>query len=169
MSALIALLNLTDSFTFVRGLCIMGIAICIYAIKVEAVVLGEKKRNGKPSYSQLCDVNESVSCTLVLTSKYSHMAKLIFKLHDESFFNLSNAQYGLMFYIALLIFHIYPFTLFPFHSWFVLLGAIGSVVASCGLAYILKYILHNLCLICLCMYVVNVLLLISSIMRFVNA
>ena len=166
MSPITALLSLTDSFGFVISLCVLGIAICIYAIKVETVVMSEKKRNGKPSFTQICDVNESISCSLVLTSSYSHMAKMMFGLDENSVFNHSNAEYGLLFYIGLLIFHIYPFTLLPFHSWLFLLGTAGSVAASCGLAWILKYRLHSLCLICVCMYVVNILLFISSVRRF---
>lgn len=167
MSVIVSLLQLTASFGFVVSLCIAGIFICIYAIKVEAAVFAEKKKNGKPQFNQACDLGEHVSCSLVLTSKYSHMAKLMFKLDEKSMFNLSNAQYGLMYYTGLLIFHLYPFSRLPFHSELFLLGTTGSVVASLGLAYILKYILGNLCLICVGMYIVNALLFVSSIMRVV--
>lgn len=160
LTILMSLLNFTDSFAFVSGLCVIGVLACLYAIDIES-------SGKKPKYQRICDVNESMSCTLVLTSKYAHMAKLMFKLDENSMFNLSNAQYGLMFYIGLFVFQFYPFTLIPFHDVLFLLATSASVVGSIGLALILKYILHNLCMICVCMYVINTLLFISTVMHMI--
>lgn len=165
MSPFTALLSLTDSFSFVISLCVIGITLCIYAIKVETTGFSEKKKTGVAPRIHICDVNDSMSCTFVLTSEYSHMMKMVFGLAENSILNHSNAEYGLVFYIGLLIFHFYPFTLMPLHSWIFLLGTTGSVAASCVLAWILKYRLHNFCMICVCMYIINVLLFISSLRR----
>jgi uncharacterized membrane protein len=165
----IVLFNLAGSFYFVVGLCVLGVLVCLYAINVETIGFGEMKKNRKPSYTQMCDINESISCTLVLTSEYSHMARRTFNLDENSIFNLSNAQYGLIYYVGILFFQFYPFTLIPFHSWLFLLGTIASVLASCGLAFILKYRLHNFCMICALMYVINDVLLACAVMRLINA
>lgn len=152
MSALVSIIN--SSPNLVSSLCIMGIGACLYAIGIE---------KSKTKHKRMCDVNESMSCTLVLTSKYGHMAKLLFHLDENSFFNMSNAQYGLFFYLGLMVFQLYPFTLIPYHSFSFLLATSSSVIASLGLAYILYYILHNFCMICVCMYIINSLLLLCAI------
>lgn len=147
-------------------LCLLGILTCVYAVKVEEAGISETKAHGKVLKSQGCDVDDEMSCSLVFSSEYSHMAKKLFKLHENSRFNWSNAHYGLVFYIGLFVFNLYPFTLLPFHSSLFLLGTTGSVVASLGLAYILKYILHNFCMICVGMYIINSLLFVSALWQF---
>jgi len=161
-------LNLTDSFQFVVNLCVIGIIVCLYAIKIEKDEDEYKKDDDKQRVPRMCDINDSMSCTAVLTSKYSHMTKLIFGLSENSVFNYSNAHYGLVFYIGLLLFQFYPFTLIPYHEYIFLCMSIASIIASCGLAWILYYILHNFCMICVCMYIVNAFLLTSSIMHVIN-
>ena len=147
---------------FVSGLCIVGILICIYAIDIE------KSGAKKTQYKRICDVNESMSCTLVLTSKYGHMAKLLFNLSENSILNKSNAEYGLLFYIGMLLLSLLPSTIIPYHSQLFFLGTLSSVLASLGLAWILYAKLRNFCLICVTMYFINSLLLISSIADLVN-
>jgi len=168
MSLLTLVLDLTNSTGFIVSVCVIGAIICLYAIKVESVGFAEKKKYGKPQYKQICDVNESMSCTLVLTSKYSHMAKLMFNLNDNSIFNYSNAQYGLLFYISLLIFQFYPFTMIPYHNIIFLCLTLSSILASMGLAWILYSILMNFCMICVCMYIVNTLLCLSAIAHLIK-
>lgn len=165
MSYLAVFLELVETNWFVASLCMVGVLICLYAIKVETVGFSEKKAYGKPQYRQICDVNESMSCTLVLTSKYSHMVKLIFGLTDKSIFNYSNAQYGFAIYVGLLVVQFYPFTLLPYYDLVFLIVTGSSVLASMGLAWILYSVLHNFCLICFCMYMVNGLMFTSAIMR----
>lgn len=159
METLVNYLSFTDSTTFVVSLCIIGIAICIYASDIE-------RSHGK--VKRACDVSESMSCTLVLTSKYGHMAKLLFGLDEKSFFNMSNAQYGLFFYIGLLLFQFYPFTMIPYHDILFLIGTFTSVLASVGLAWILYFKLRNFCMVCVCMYIINLLMFTSSIVHLAN-
>lgn len=162
------LLNFTDTSTFVISVCVVGIVACLYAINIETNAKEETRRTGKPKYTSVCDMSKSMSCTRVLTSTYAHMVKYLFNLDENSIFNYSNAQYGLVFYCCLLIFHLYPFTLFPYHTFIFLCFSVASVIGSCGLAWILYHILHNLCMICVCMYVVNCLLLTSAVMHLIN-
>ena len=161
MSTVVSLLNVTDSYVFVSALCLVGVGACLYAVDIE-------KSGKKPKYKRMCDVSESMSCTLVLTSKYGHMAKLLFKLDEKSIFNMSNAQYGLIFYLGLFFFQFYPFTVLPYHSVLFLTATLSSVMASLGLAWILYYVLHNFCMICVCMYVINTLLFVSALVHMNN-
>jgi len=165
--SLIDFLNYTASFEFVIIWCIIGIGVCAYAIYIESEEYDNKKNDGKQT-ERLCDINDWISCTAVLNSEYSHMTKMIFGLKENNMFNWSNAHYGFAYYVLLLTFQFYPFTLIPYHNYLFLCGTIGSVLASCVLAYILRYILHQLCLICVFMYIVNAVLFTSSIMRIVN-
>jgi len=160
MSTFTPFLTFIDSNVFT--ICLIGIVICIYAVNIE-------KSGKNPKYKRLCDVNESMSCTLVLTSKYGHMAKLLFNLNEHSIFNMSNAQYGLLFYLGLLCFQFYPFTLLPYYDVLFFVATLSSVIASIGLAWILYYILHNFCMICVCMYIINSLLFTSAVMRLINS
>lgn len=150
------LLNYIDSVPFVITMCILAMAACRYAIKIE-------KDGG--SIKQACDINDVVTCSSVLNSEYAHMAKLVLKLQDDSPLNWSNAQYGLVAYAFLIIFQLYPFTLIPYHDYLFLAMTSVSVLASCGLAYILRYILKQFCAVCVFMYCINFLLFISSVMR----
>lgn len=134
-------------------LCIMAMAACDYAIKIE--------KAGK-SIKQACDINDVISCSSVLTSKYAHMVKLILKLEEDSPLNLSNAQYGLMAYFVLMIVQF-----LEYNQLFLIMTTV-SVIASLGLAYILRFILHQFCSVCAFMYGINFLLFVSSIMRIMS-
>lgn len=145
----------------IEALCCLGIAVCLYAIDIE-------KGGKKPKYKRVCDVNESMSCTLVLTSKYGHMAKLLLGLDDKSLFNRSNAEYGLLFYIGLLAFQFYPWTSLTWHPLLFFIGTLAAVLASIGLAGILYFVLHNFCMICVCMYLINSALFAAAAIRLIG-
>lgn len=145
-----------DLSIVITALSYVGIFICVYAMDIES---------GKKKYKRVCDVNESMSCTLVLTSKYGHMAKLLFNLNEKSFFNRSNAEYGLWFYIAMAFFQVYPFTMLPYHDLLFFFATLSSMIVSICLAGILYFILHNFCMICVCMYFLNTLLFLSAIIK----
>jgi vitamin-K-epoxide reductase (warfarin-sensitive) len=151
------MLQLTESTTFTIALSIVGILICLYAIDIE--------KSKKPKYARICDINDSMSCTIVLTSKYSHMVQLLFNLHPTHILNYSNAQYGLLFYTIILLLQ---FITIPHHNLIFFIMATSSLIASCGLAWILYNRLHNFCMICVCMYIINTLLTTSAIMRIIN-
>lgn len=135
-----------------------GITLCLYAIYVE--------ENGKnPEYVAVCDISNKVSCTKVLTSEYSHMAKLLFRLDDDDFFNMSNAQYGLIYYIILLGLPLLSFI--PYYNLIYFILTLSSVIASVALAAILYYILEEMCIVCITMYVINIILFAYSIVQII--
>ena len=152
----ILIVELLISVHFVVTVCVLAMAACCYAIKIE-------KDGG--STKQACDINDIVSCSSVLTSEYAHMVKLILKLDENHFLNLSNAQYGLISYFFLILFQFYPFTLLPYYDYIFLAMTSVSVLASFGLAYILRYVLKQFCAVCVFMYFLNVLLFVSSVLR----
>ena len=148
------------------GLCgICGIVVTLYAIYVERMAKS-KSGGGQSKYKAICDVNDSMSCTLVLTSKYSKMMGTIFNLDKDSWFNLPNTYYGLLFYVCVTLYPLYPFILIPFREVLLLGASLMSIVSSVMLAYILYFKLKNLCMVCIVTYVINITILLSAINEF---
>ena len=69
-------------------LAIIGFFVSIYAIIIERKAT---RNNGMNSY---CDLNDRVSCSKVLTSKYSKMTGVIFRLRESHLLNIPNTYYG---------------------------------------------------------------------------
>ncbi|XP_068100086.1 vitamin K epoxide reductase complex subunit 1-like protein 1 [Hyperolius riggenbachi] len=136
-------------------LCAAGIALSVYAYHVET------SRERDPEYLALCDVNPSISCSKVFTSRWGRGFGLVENiLGAQSLLNQPNSVFGMVFYTLQ-----------------VSLGFVGSVGAavtlvttslvsiagSLYLAYILFYILEDFCVICITTYVLNFFLLLLNI------
>lgn len=150
-----------EMLSFIFFLSFWGLVCSVYAIMIE---------NGNERKKRACDLNEAISCTRVLTSKYGHMMKLGFGLSDDHPLNFSNAYYGMAFYLLLPNF--YGFALhypFPGAASIFLLMTASSVAASIGLGYILYSRLKTLCLICVVTYVINTLLFMTAFVNFVSS
>ena len=117
-------------------LAVIGIILSIYAYSIE-------RKSKNKNYKALCDFNENVSCTIAFSSRYGKTL------------GISNSIYGTVFYLIILILSFYNLAI-------VFYLAILSVIGSIYLAYISFVKLKNACLICIGVYVVNILLLISS-------
>lgn len=163
VATIVDLIGSADSPAFIKILCALGVAVCYYAIHVETEALAAKKNDKK--YIPWCSIF-GASCTRALTSDFSHMTKLVFGLKQNSIFNYSNAQYGLAYYLCLLIANFYPFTMFPYHKLIFFCFTFTSVLASLGLGYILARVLKTFCTVCVTMYVINSLLMVSAVVRF---
>ncbi|AYV77270.1 MAG: vitamin K epoxide reductase complex subunit 1-like protein 1 [Barrevirus sp.] len=140
-----------DNIISLLGL--IGIAISLYAIYVERSARKSKR------YVAVCDMNESVSCSLVLISAYSKLGEVYLGLSKDSIFNLPNSYYGILFYIAITIYPIYPFTIIPFREVLFFGASILSIGVCCLLAWILYFKLNNFCAICATTYILNMFIL----------
>ena len=60
-------------------LCMLGISVCIYALSVEFHV------EANPEYEAMCDINDKMSCTKVLTSEYGKGFGLLGQYHSSLF------------------------------------------------------------------------------------
>jgi len=113
------------------------------------------------NYRPLCDVEEGVSCSSVLTSKYAKGFGLVGGLMgDEAHpLNQPNSVYGLAFYgLNFLLFAAFRGRSFVAELQFY--AVILANFVSCYLAYLLYAVLKNLCYVCVATYAVNFLLLI---------
>ena len=128
---------------------VIGALCTLYAIYVE------KRHEDNANYNAYCDINNRVSCTAVLKSPYARMVKKTFNLSDNSVFNVPNTYYGMLFYIAVILYNVYPFTLIPFREVLLLGASFCSLLVCVMLGYIMHYKLHNYCLVCIATYIVN--------------
>ena len=136
---------------------IAGILASLYAIYVEKMAndYSHGPRIGKKKYVALCDIGEGMSCSRVLTSDYAKLTSFVFRLSKDHPLNLPNTYFGLMFYIAIVLYPMYPFTIIPYREWLLFGASLGSIAASCALAWILYFKLHDFCFVCATTYVIN--------------
>ncbi|CAL8077878.1 unnamed protein product [Orchesella dallaii] len=136
-------------------LCLFGTLLSAYTVYVEINL--EKD----PKYTALCDISPGVSCTAVFGSEWGKGFGLVNKVVSEnSTLNQPNGVYGVVSYPLFALISRFDFLLLAKAS--VLMGTIGLVISG-YLAYILIYVLDDICVICFGIYIVNVLLLLLSI------
>lgn len=139
-------------------LCLLGFAVCIYALNVEFHV------EANPEYEAMCDINEKMSCSKVLTSEYGKGFGVLGYIigHDHSL-NLKNPFFGLAFYTIQLILSDMKGSLAY------KLQLATAIMANCGtvwLAYILYFVLNDFCVVCVLTYAINFCVLMTNIARF---
>ena len=115
-----------------------GLLISAYALRVDI-----KSRKSK-GYKPICDINDKISCTAALTSGFGHL------------FGFSNAYFGLAFYALVLILAAVDQMTFVFYL------AILAILYSIYSAGVLVFKIKSLCLVCISLYIINILLLIFS-------
>ncbi|XP_062485969.1 vitamin K epoxide reductase complex subunit 1 [Pezoporus occidentalis] len=133
------------------ALCVAGVALSLYALHVE------RARAREPGFRALCDLGEAVSCSRVFGSRWGRGLGLVEPLLGrDSAANVPNGAVGVGFYLLQGI-------LGPVRgrgaSWLLLASSVASALASLWLAAILAFVLHDLCLVCLSTYGLNLLLL----------
>ncbi|EDO43588.1 predicted protein [Nematostella vectensis] len=127
--------------------CLSGILVSAYALYVEM------RKSKDKNYKAVCDIGENMSCSRVLTSKYSKGFGLVELLvGKDHFMNLPNCLIGIVFYLFQLCLGMVG------SSWcnsLLLITSIMSCVGSVYLGYILFVILKDICLVCIATYIVN--------------
>jgi vitamin-K-epoxide reductase (warfarin-sensitive) len=115
-----------------------GISLYLYLI--------EQKLKKEPGYKAACDINDRISCTKAMKSKYAGI------------FNVSNALLGMGYYLIVGI------LAFLGASHLLLLATIAGCICSAVLAYLLFFKIKTVCLMCCATYVINILLLVFAVM-----
>jgi len=128
---------------------LFGLVVTLYTIYVE------KMHRTNTKYVAICDINKKFSCTRVLETDYAKMAGKVFNLSSGSMFNVPNTYYGVLFYLAVAAYTIYPFTLIPYREYLLLVASIASLCVSAVLGYIMHYKLGFYCIVCIITYFVN--------------
>ncbi|XP_013781109.1 vitamin K epoxide reductase complex subunit 1-like protein 1 [Limulus polyphemus] len=132
-------------------ICVLGLILSFYAYYVEM----EKEHN--KNYKALCDISDHMSCSTVFTSKYGRgFGLLSYIVGSDSQLNIPNSLFGIVFYILQMAL---GQSTNPFLTKVEISSAFVSNLGSLYLAYILYFILHDFCVLCVSTYVVNALLL----------
>ncbi|XP_028171282.1 vitamin K epoxide reductase complex subunit 1-like protein 1 [Ostrinia nubilalis] len=125
---------------------IMGVLVSTYALYVEMAA------EARPGYKAMCDFSEYASCSRVLTSEYSKGFGIIPK---ESALEVPNCIYGIMFYCLMIFLGTYDHVGVARLQ---LLLAFASCLSSVYLAYLLAFVLHDFCIVCVSTYFINAML-----------
>lgn len=122
----------------------VGVAVSLYAVYVEHRIATAEELSLE--YDAPCDVG-GFSCSRVLTSEYSHPLSALGILPRGHPLDVSNALAGSAWYAVA------GTALLP--QGVLLALSVGSLAYSAFLLYILKYVLHDACLVCIAMYAAN--------------
>jgi vitamin-K-epoxide reductase (warfarin-sensitive) len=128
-----------------------GVAVSLYALYVER----HAKDDG---FVALCDLSPTVSCSDVLTSEFSHVLSYWRLVAPGSALDVPNAALGVLFYLGALSHALLPRAA-------VLGAATLSVALSLYLAYVLAFVLHDTCVLCISTYVLNFLIFMGAARR----
>lgn len=120
-------------------LAAIGFCLSLYAYYLEYKLKNDEQ------FKAACDINDRISCTRPLLSPYAN------------FFYVSNALLGMIFYAVIAL------ASFLGLQTLLLILAIGGVIASLILAYLLYFEIKSFCLVCTSLYVVNILILLCVI------
>jgi protein-disulfide isomerase len=132
----------------VGALAVIGLAISAYIARVHAQIAADQTPG--------CDINETLSCTSVLSSKYAYV------------FGIPVAWWALAAYVAfgvaalLLTFSLERAQQRRRVAGLVFAAAIGAAIYSVALACVAVVVLHAVCLFCSGLYAVNAGMLVAS-------
>lgn len=138
-----------DSDLVISLFGLFGLCVSLFAIYVEY------KKTKNNNYVSVCDINNRVNCSKVLTSKYSRLTKLLFGLPDNHVMNIPNTYYGVLFYLAVFVYPLPLLTYIPFREILFFCASVGSMILSLFLAFILYYVLDDFCIVCVTTYFIN--------------
>jgi vitamin-K-epoxide reductase (warfarin-sensitive) len=138
-------------FDAVQACAVVGVLLSVYAVHVET------SAEEMDDYVAACDINTWISCSKVFQSKYGKMLSCYNVVEHGSPWDLPNAVYGVVIYSAVALLR--PIAYALLHHGFVVYAvaaaAAASVASSVFLGYVLVAILHEVCLVCCTLYVVN--------------
>ncbi len=133
----------------VGALAVAGFAISAYIAQVHSQIAADQAPG--------CDINETVSCSIVLSSKYAYLFGTI----PVAWVALgAYALFGVA--AALLMFSLDRAGQRRRVAGLVFAGSIGAAIYSIALAWIAVMVLHAVCLLCTGLYVVNAAMLIAA-------
>lgn len=125
--------------TIIMLLAFIGFFISLYSFYLEKVL-----KRGIVTEKPFCDISDTVSCSKPLLSRYN------------TIFFAPNSILGMLFYTLVFICAWYEANFLVF-----LLSAAG-LIATLILAYVLFFKIRSLCILCLSIYIVNIVLFMIS-------
>jgi len=107
-----------------------------------------------------------MSCSRVLTSPWAKMAGLMFNLPPDHPLNVPNTYLGILFYFAIILYPVRALRWIPFRKTLLLTASLLSLGASAYLLYILYFVLHDFCIVCVSTHIANALIFFASLAEF---
>lgn len=139
-------------------MCFFGMGLSYYAYVVET------SKEHDDNYVAMCDISEHMSCSKVFMSSYGRGFGIVRHIFGvDSILNQPNSVGGMLFYCILIGLN-FMCTLGATKLMLVL--AAVSNLASIYLAYILLFILHDFCVVCVSTYGINFVNLVLIIVKF---
>ena len=145
---------------FLPLLCLIGILISFYAVHVET------ENSKDENYNVLCDLGEGVSCSNVLTSDYAHLFSKLGVVPKGTMFDQSNATLGVLFYLLVYLANYFKTINYNQSNTNIQYFILGMTTFGLGmsmyLAYVLFFLLDDICMVCIATYVVNTMLFVEA-------
>ncbi|XP_053684586.1 vitamin K epoxide reductase complex subunit 1 [Sabethes cyaneus] len=139
------------------GLSLAGFLLSLYTSYVE---IRSERDHG---YQAMCDISEHISCTKVFTSAYGRGFGLVGPVFGEqSALNLPNGFYGIFYYFLMAGLSFSNNLRVAYFATY-LIGL--SNILSIYLAYLLYFVLKDLCVVCVTTYAVNLISLIVAMQK----
>jgi len=136
-------------------LCALGFVLSYYSVYVST------SKSNDPNYQALCDISETMRCSNVFTSRFGKGLGIVGPLvGEDSPLYQSNGVYGMFMYSAFVFFSLFPYRVFA--KICVFMGIAANIV-SAYLAYILFFVIEDICVVCISTYAIGFFLLIASI------
>jgi len=119
-------------------LAVLGLFFSLYSYKLDYQL--KKDQNYKP----FCDISDRFSCSKPLLSSYSRL------------FGISNFWLGILFYLSMIVFALLGM------KTVLLWLSVGGCCVSLFLFFILVVQIKSFCIVCISMYIINGLLLLTQ-------
>ncbi|XP_042328847.1 LOW QUALITY PROTEIN: vitamin K epoxide reductase complex subunit 1 [Sceloporus undulatus] len=133
------------------ALCLAGLALSAYAFT------WRPKEERDAAYRAMCDLQPPGSCSRVFPSRWGRGFGLVAGLlGPDSVFNQPNSIFGIAFYLLQILL---GFSTSGLAAITLLGSSLVSVAGSLYLAYILFFVLHDFCVVCVSTYILNFTLL----------
>jgi len=149
--------------TNIRIAAVIGLFVASYALYIEySHEYSKKHQLMEPTY--FCDHLVSwASCSAAITGPYGKMLSKWGIVEKGSTFDIPNAVIGFIFYVlALIPWH--TITLFGINGLDIfIMASTCSLMFSLYLAYVLKFIIHEFCIICVSSYTINIVIFIMAV------
>jgi len=147
-----------DMSSVISGAAFVGLMVSFYALYIELEM--ERAARTGIEFKAACDIGKGMSCSAVLSSKYGKVLSLWGLVPHHHWLDVPNALVGGIYFLIALVYPLYKHVP-AMRSLF--MGVSCVAIAFCAyLAYVLRYVLHDFCLVCVSSYVINLIIFLAA-------
>jgi vitamin-K-epoxide reductase (warfarin-sensitive) len=139
----------------INGVALAGIVVACYALYIETSSAEAAAAGVSLAGTFACDnIVSWASCSAALTGPYGHVLRQWGLVARDSPLDVPNALIGLAFYVLALT----PWAGTPAGRAAALAASAASLAFSAYLAYVLRFVIHEFCIVCVTSYTLNAIL-----------